>query len=94
MDRLRRQGTPWALAAARDIALDLVRLVTRLGTRGSRPDPAIGLHGPLLLGSEFIRQRVQYLLGLRFPQAEVVRAPVAPAKGAYLSSRLTRKSGA
>jgi len=94
LDRLSRQGNPWALAAASDIALDLVRLVTRLGKRFSRPDPVIGLYGPLLLGSEFIRQRVQYLLGLLFPQAEVVRAPLAPAKGAYLASLLTRKSGA
>ena len=92
LDCLASQGSPWALGVAYDIACDLVRLVVRLGNRFSRPDPVIGFCGPLLLGSETIRQRVQYLLSLLFPQAEVISAPLAPAKGAYLSSLLTRNT--
>lgn len=93
LDDLIAQGDSWALAVAYDVSLNLFRLVAKLGSRFSRPDPVIGLHGPLLLGSEVIRERVRYLLNLRFPEAEIIDAPLAPAKGAYLSALLTRKTG-
>ncbi len=91
LDSLIEEGDYWALGVACDIACNLVRLVGKLGNRFSRPDPVIGFYGPLLLGSETIRQRVQYLLEILFPDAEVMDTPLAPAKGAYLSSLLTRK---
>jgi hypothetical protein len=92
LDRLDEQGNPWALSVACDIAWDLYKLVTTLARWISRPDPVIGFYGPLLLGSDTIRRRVQYLIGLTYPQAEIIDAPLAPAKGAYLSSVLTRKT--
>lgn len=93
LDDLVDQGSAVAVEVAYDVAYDLVRLVTSMATHFSGLDPVIGLHGQILLGSRTIRDRVYHLIGLLFPQSQVVDAPLAPAKGAYLSSVLTRRSG-
>lgn len=92
LDQLIEEGNPWALEVAHDLACDLVRLIRKLAPKLNCPDLVIGLYGALLLGCGTIREKVHYLLKLLFPQAEVINAPLAPAKGAYLSSLLTRKA--
>jgi hypothetical protein len=91
LDRLGEQGDFEALWAACNVSCHLVRLAGRLGRCFSRPDPVIGLSGSVLLGSQTIRQMVENMLSALYPQAEVIDAPLAPAKGAYLSSLFTRK---
>lgn len=92
LDRLACHGSMLALEMAHDIALDLVRMATELFRGVSGQKPTIGLYGQVLLGSETIRARVQHLLRLMFPQSPIVEVPLAPAKGAYLSSLLARRS--
>ena len=88
------QGTTWALEVAYDLAHDLVSLVIRMAAYFSRFDPVIGFYGPVLLGSRIIRRRVHQIIHLLFPESEIREAPLAPAKGAYVSALLTRRSDA
>ena len=93
LDILVACGNSLALEIAYDVAHDLVRLVTNMARYFSGSEPVIGLSGTILIGSKTIEKRVRYLLTLLFPKAQIVEAPFAQAKGAYLSSLLTRKSG-
>lgn len=87
------QGSTLALEVAYDVAFDLVQMVTSMAAHFSSADPVIGLYGQVLLGSQTIRDRVEDLIAFLFPHCQVMEAPLAPAKGAYLSSVLTRRSG-
>lgn len=92
LDYLVEQGNPLALELAYDIAQDLVRSVTQLARYFDGATPVIGLYGPIVLGSRTVAGRIRHLLGLVFPGVQVMDTPLAPAKGAYLSSVLTRRS--
>ena len=92
LDQLACSGSLLALEIAHDIALDLVQLATNSFHQVNAQGLTIGLYGQVLLGSETIRSRVKYLLHLFFPHCPIEDAPLAPAKGAYLSSLLARKT--
>lgn len=87
------QGSALALEMAYDVAFDLVQMVMDMAVHFRNLDPVIGLYGQLLLGSQTIRERVRDLIAFLFPHSQVMDAPLAPAKGAYLSSVLTRRTG-
>ncbi len=93
LDELADTGSSVVLELAYDMAYDLVKMVTNMATHFCGLEPVIGLYGQMLLGSETIRERVAHLIGLLFPDSRIVHAPLAPAKGAYLSSVLARRSG-
>ncbi len=93
LDRLAKQGCELALELAFDLAHAFVQLVMHLSAHFSTLDPVIGLYGQVLLGSSTVRNRVRHVLGLLFPKCRIVDVPFAPAKGAYLSSVLARRSG-
>ncbi|MCK9525690.1 MAG: hypothetical protein M0R49_07150 [Limnochordia bacterium] len=92
LDHLAHGGSLLALELAHNIAFDLVQMAANLSSRSGTHEPTIGLYGQVLLGSETIRSRVRYLLPLLLPHCRIVDAPLAPAKGAYISSLLTRSS--
>lgn len=85
-------GSSWAIEVASEVAHDLILLVMNLANHFENPDPIIGFCGPILLGSQTICQRVEQIINLLFPQCEIRQTPFAPAKGACLSSLLTRRS--
>mgnify|MGYP000884844551 FL=1 len=93
LDQRVSQGSSLALEVAYELAYDLVQMVTSMSAHFRGLEPVIGLYGQILLGSQTIRTRVHHLLSLLFPQCRIVDVPLAPAKGAYLSSVLTRRSG-
>lgn len=86
------RGSALALELAYDVAFDLVQMVISLSAYFQTEEPVIGLHGQVLLGSRTIRDRVYRLLNLLFPQCRIVDEPLAPARGAYLSSVLRRRA--
>ena len=92
LDQRVKEGSSLALEVAFELAYDLVQMVMRISTHFRGLEPVIGLYGQILLGSQTIRARVHRLLSLLFPQCRIVDVPLAPAKGAYLSSVLTRRS--
>lgn len=91
LDLFVERGNDLALRIVYNIAYHLVNLVMQMAHHFREADLVIGLYGKVLLGSRAISARVQHLLSLLFPQAQVVEAPFAPVQGAYLSSILTRK---
>jgi hypothetical protein len=93
LDECVSQGSLSAIEVAYDLAHDLVQMVMSMAGSFRGLEPVIGLYGQILLGSTTIRTRVHHLLSLLFPRCSIVDVPLAPAKGAYLSSVLTRRSG-
>lgn len=91
VNQLAEQGNSRALEISYDIACEFVRLVVRMAKHMQIKDPAIGLYGQILLESPIIYERVNYLLDLLYPKAQLYTAPLAPAKGAYLAGLLARK---
>lgn len=92
LDELVGHGSLLALEVAHDIAFDLVQMAMDLFSTSNARESTIGLYGSVLLGSETIRSRVEYLLHLLYPECSIMEVPLAPAKGAYLSSLLARRS--
>ncbi len=92
VDQMARAGNPLALELVHDIAYDLVSLVVKMAQHFRSFDPVIGLYGQVLLGSSLVYERVCHLIAILFPQAQVREATLAPAKGAYLSTLVNRKS--
>ncbi|NLJ73830.1 MAG: hypothetical protein GX331_02430 [Firmicutes bacterium] len=91
INELAEMGNPIALEILCDAADDLIHSILRVVRYMDVLDPFIGLCGPILLGSEIIHNRVQRVIQLLLPQAEIMIAPHAPAKGAYLSSLKARR---
>ena len=84
-------GNPMALGVLYDAADDLIHRILQMVRYMGVPDPCIGLYGPVLLGSEIIYHRIKKVIHLLLPDAQIMMAPHAPAKGAYLASLKGRK---
>jgi hypothetical protein len=84
-------GNPIALEVLCDAADDLIHLIVQMIRYMDVSDPYIGLYGPVFLGSEIIYHRIKKVIRLLVPEAQIMMAPHAPAKGAYLASLKGRK---
>ena len=92
LNRLAEEGNPLALEIAYDVAHDLVELVVQMVRHLGEVDPVIGLYGQVLLNCKVIYERVCHVISLLLPGVQLKKAFLAPAKGAYLSSLLTKES--
>lgn len=90
LDLEANRGNPIALEIAYDIAADLVDLVITMAAQLKMAASVIGLYGSVLLGSAVIFERVCHLINLIFPDVLLKKAIFTPAKGAYLSTLLTK----
>jgi|SRR5690554_1094715 hypothetical protein len=93
LDKQVELGNPLALEVAYDMAHDLIDLLRRAIVGVDGRDVVVGLYGPVLLGSKTVYNRVSQMIELLFPEVTLKEAPFAPAKGAYLSSLLSRGVG-
>lgn len=91
VNQLGEEGNPLALEIMSGVAHDLIRLVTKMARRIRVSDPVIGLYGTLLLDCTLVYKQVSSILNGLYPQAKLQVAPLAPAKGAYLSGLRAKK---
>ncbi|NLJ79874.1 MAG: hypothetical protein GX335_02495 [Firmicutes bacterium] len=91
LNRLAEKGNPLALEIITDIAHELIRLVVKMARHMQVLDPVIGLYGKVLLDCTLVLEKVCSVVTGLYPGARLQAAPLAPAKGAYLSSLLAKK---